>query len=57
MTLDEELVDPDAKLILSDFTQSTPQGLVVYLLNASNRVFPHGSIQEHVLHKHTRSRL
>jgi hypothetical protein len=23
MTLDEEYVDPDAKLILSDFTQST----------------------------------
>jgi hypothetical protein len=43
MTLDEELVDPDAKLILSDFTQSTPQG-VVYLLIASNRVFPHGPI-------------
>jgi len=30
MTLDEELVDPDAKLILSDFTQSTPQGLSIY---------------------------
>ena len=29
-TLEEELVDPDAKLVLSDFTQSIPNMLVIW---------------------------
>ena len=32
VTLDEELNDSNAKLILSDFTQSTPQGLSIHSL-------------------------
>ena len=54
-TLEEELVDPDAKLILSDFTQSIPSVSNSRILTSSNGVLPHGLVQKHVLYKYPRS--
>jgi hypothetical protein len=54
-TLEEELVDPDAKLILSDFTHSIPSCGNSRRLIPSNGVLPHGLVQKHVLYKYPRS--
>lgn len=53
--LEEEFVDPEAKLILSDFTQSTPPFVDdSRILTSSNGALSLGLVPKHVLYKYAR---